>query len=228
MWSELILVSLIGGLICLDRTAAFQLMISRPLVTGPLIGLFLGQPVIGLVVGLLLELIWIGRPPLGGYIPPNECLAAVLITAGAILSGRIIGHDSRSLIVLAFLLALPLARLATFLEGGLRRANVMLARRAELAVSAGRYRQIPGLNMAGLGFAFLHGTVFLLLSLPVVVVVLSRLYPVLTPPLLRACELMFLFLPLIGIASALSNVNVKRSEKIFGLVFLLALALLSR
>ena len=50
-------------LLGLDRTAALQIMISRPLVAGPLVGLLLGDALTGLTVGMLLELLWLCRMP---------------------------------------------------------------------------------------------------------------------------------------------------------------------
>ena len=42
-WIEILQVSLLGGVLTLDRAAAFQLMLSRPLVAASAIGLLLGE-----------------------------------------------------------------------------------------------------------------------------------------------------------------------------------------
>lgn len=227
MWADVILVSATGGLIALDRTAAFQVMISRPLVAAPLIGLLLGQPLLGVIVGALVELIWISRLPLGGHIPPNECLGSILITAGVILAGRVVGEPTRALIVLGLLLVLPLARLASLLEGRLRRINGGLVQKARRAAAGGRFGLIYPLNLSGLILSFFSAALFLLILLPAVIWTLRALYPILTPPVVRALELMFLILPLIGISSALSTITVRRSLLTYGLFLLATLAFLS-
>ena len=225
MWGDVILVSVTGGLIAIDRTAAFQIMVSRPLVAAPLIGLLLGQPVLGAIVGALLELIWINRPPLGGYLPPNECLGSILITAGVILAGRSLGQTPPPLIVLGFLLVVPLARLASVIEKQLRRANGLFAEKAVKAAASGSTRLISGLNLAGLGLTYLSAAVFILAFLPPVTLILRGLYPLLAPSLIQTLDLMYYLLPLVGIAAALSSINVKRSNWAFGLLFFCALAL---
>ncbi len=99
MVNNVVIVSIVG-LLCLDRVF-IQTMISRPVVSAPLIGLILGDPYTGLVSGAFIELFWIDRPAIGAYIPPNDTIAAVLIAAGAIESGRVIGELSQGLIAAA-------------------------------------------------------------------------------------------------------------------------------
>ena len=57
MWEKIILICVIGGLVALDNTEAFQTMFSQPLFIGPLIGLVLGDIPGGLKTGILFQLI---------------------------------------------------------------------------------------------------------------------------------------------------------------------------
>ena len=79
----------------LDRTAALQIMISRPLVAGPLVGLLLGDPASGLTIGMLLELLWLCRLPVGANIPHDDTQVTVGATTLAIaLNGTVGGGAS--------------------------------------------------------------------------------------------------------------------------------------
>lgn len=60
----------------LDSTLAFQLMVSRPIVLGPLLGLALGNPLVGAFVGLVVELLSHDKIPIGGLIPANATVSA--------------------------------------------------------------------------------------------------------------------------------------------------------
>jgi mannose PTS system EIIC component len=82
------LASAAGGLISLDRTAAFQVMVSRPLIVSPVIAYILGDVMAGLLIGGILELLFIGELPLGGYIPPNGTMLTVVITAVTLIIGQ--------------------------------------------------------------------------------------------------------------------------------------------
>lgn len=81
-----VLLSLAGGVLSLDRTAAFQTMVSRPIVVGPLIGYLLGNAGAGLMVGVTLELLLIGDLPVGAYVPVHETGLTVLVTAITVMS----------------------------------------------------------------------------------------------------------------------------------------------
>jgi mannose PTS system EIID component len=77
----------IGALLFLDATAVGHFLISAPIVTAPLIGWFLGDITLGLIIGAYLELIWIGLLPVGSRIPPNANVVAVVATASLIMGG---------------------------------------------------------------------------------------------------------------------------------------------
>ena len=79
-------VALAGGLIGLDRTAAGQFMISQPIVAAPLAGWLLGDAAAGLVIGAMLELIWVLDMPVGGFVPADATVSAVTATAVAVLT----------------------------------------------------------------------------------------------------------------------------------------------
>jgi mannose/fructose/N-acetylgalactosamine-specific phosphotransferase system component IIC len=78
---DCVVVGLIGGLLSLDRTGAFQVMISRPLVSAPLIGIVLGESMLGLSAGVIIELLYMADRPVGGYMPTHETALAVLVVA---------------------------------------------------------------------------------------------------------------------------------------------------
>ena len=78
-------IALIGGLIGLDRTAVGQFMISQPIVAAPLTGWMLGDPIAGIIIGVVLELIWVLDMPIGAFVPADATISAVSATAIAAL-----------------------------------------------------------------------------------------------------------------------------------------------
>ena len=181
----------------------------------------------GVIVGGLLELIWINSLPLGGYVPPNDCLAAVVITAGLILADFPGASTDRPFIAFGVLVGLPVARIAAFMESQTRRANDILARRALLAATDGRPEQVSWFNAFGLIICFLSSTAFILIASPLLVVILKHIYPVLPSPALEVLDVMFFCLPLFGISAVLSNINVKNSTGAFVVSFYVMFILLN-
>jgi mannose/fructose/N-acetylgalactosamine-specific phosphotransferase system component IIC len=227
VWGEVLLVSLISGLLLLDRRAAFQFMISRPIVIGPVIGITLQQPAAGAILGGLVELLWISRPPLGGHIPPNEGLGVAAAASAVMIVTPVESEVSRGMLVLGFLMVHPAARLAVFVEGWVRRVNGLLLNQARKALDAGRPERLPGYNLAGLAVSFTAWFLCVLALTPAAVWLLRFLLPLLPLKVWDALEMMYILLPLIGVAAALSHIRVRRNILAFGLCYAGALILLS-
>ena len=62
----------------LDITYAFQTLLSRPIIAGPIFGLFIGDAMAGLQVGIFAELLFANISPLGGIVPPSGVVASVI------------------------------------------------------------------------------------------------------------------------------------------------------
>lgn len=83
---QALLVALWAGIAAIDQFNGLT-HIHRPIVTGAVIGLILGDPTKGLITGGALELVWAGMVPLAGAQPPNVVIGGVIGTLFAILSG---------------------------------------------------------------------------------------------------------------------------------------------
>ena len=131
-----LLIALIGGIVDLDSTATWQFMISQPIVAAPLTGLFLGGIYgeaaaglkLGLMVGVILQLLWIEQLPLGMNVPPDAALASVLSVALGFISGH--SYESYSerevCYTVALLLSVALGLLGRSLDMFVRRLNTSL------------------------------------------------------------------------------------------------------
>jgi PTS system mannose-specific IIC component len=131
-----LIIALIGGVVDLDSTATWQFMISQPIVAAPLTGLFLGnlfgEPAaglkLGLMVGTILQLVWIEQLPLGMNVPPDAALASVLSVA----LGFIAGHSYETYTerevcyTIALLFSVALGLLGRSLDMFVRRLNTNL------------------------------------------------------------------------------------------------------
>ena len=167
MFAELVVdcvvVGLIGGLLSLDRTGAFQVMISRPLVSAPLIGLVLGESTIGLSAGVLIELLYMADRPVGGYMPTHETALAVLVTAvsaafmagsglssgAASISGLSVAFTVVALVLLVSIFVAPIFRMSDAFS---RRMNekLFIDARAMLDSGSGSSAAVKGQNLKGL------------------------------------------------------------------------------
>ncbi len=79
--------SLLGGLLAWDGTSLGQTMMSRPIVAATLAGWVLGDATSGLVLGGVLELLYLSVVPVGGARFPEVGPAAVVGAATAAAAG---------------------------------------------------------------------------------------------------------------------------------------------
>jgi mannose PTS system EIIC component len=219
MIMNILIVSIVGGILCLDRIFV-QTLISRPIVAAPVIGLILGDLYTGLIAGAFIELFWIDRIPIGGYIPPGDTIAAVLIAAGAIESGRILGHLTEELIALSVLTFIPLALLEQRMELWVVRGNEKLARAALRDVARGDIRSISRNHLRAALRGWLLPTVMVLIALPIGVGAMTWIYPHLASWIIRGLDLVYGMLPLIGAAVAFNTIHLRGALPIFCVVFL--------
>jgi mannose/fructose/N-acetylgalactosamine-specific phosphotransferase system component IIC len=139
----------------LDAAMACQFMVSRPIVLGPLLGFFLGQPGLGAGLGVICELFTLEELPVGSWLPLN---ASVAVATALILSSGPAPVPPE--------LALPVGLAAGLAHK--RIEAVLRRRRAKLnALVAGRLERAeePGLGRLALGeLARQAATTFLLLA----------------------------------------------------------------
>ncbi|HNY64522.1 MAG TPA: PTS sugar transporter subunit IIC [Deltaproteobacteria bacterium] len=113
--------AVVGALLWLDRVYAFQFMISRPIVIGPVLGLVMGDLSTGLITGAALELLWLNAPPVGAYLPKDESFCAAAVTPAAVIASASLSDASAA--GLALLAGLPLSFVGRVLDTHLRKLN---------------------------------------------------------------------------------------------------------
>jgi PTS system mannose-specific IIC component len=225
MMQDALIVSAAGGLLCLDRVL-IQVLLSRPIVAAPIIGLLLGDPFTGLIVGALIELIWIDRLPIGGYLPPNDTMTSILTTASAIGSGRLLGGLSPGLIALAVLIFIPFGMIAQRMDVWIVMGNERLSSGALDDAVRGDCRAIARKHLLPVLKTFLLSALLILITLPAAIGVITWVYPRLPASILRGLTLVYASLPLIGAAAALNAIRSRGTLPIFCAAFLTATVIL--
>ncbi|PLX86020.1 MAG: hypothetical protein C0617_02455 [Desulfuromonas sp.] len=210
----------------IDRTAALQLMVSRPIVAAPLTGWLLGDPIVGLQVGFLVELLWIGRLPVGAAIPPDDTQVAVGGTLLAVTVGKALALVGMPFTVLCVLVAMPLGKFGQTFDRGARHLNGRLLSRAEAALAGGDLNAVERSHLIGLGHFALSSLGTYVVIVTAGSLVLFSLAPYLHEPLVGAADWVKLAFPLVGVGAILGTINVSRAMTLFGASFVTALLML--
>ncbi len=197
--------SVIGAILWLDRFQILQIMVSRPLVAGPLVGLVLGNVTVGVATAILYELLWIGRPPLGGYIPPDATLASVATTAVAACVAAETGGPPLAVVFLSFVTLFPVSFLGAAVDRVHRKVLGRLARTTEDSLrESGERSYMSSFAWAlALGFAWAVSLLF-----PVILagcLLVGGAWSMLPQSGARVLECAFYVIPAMGVADLLAS-----------------------
>jgi PTS system mannose-specific IIC component len=216
---DYLLAGLVAMLTGLDRVALVQAMISRPLVAAPLTGWLLGNPMLGLEVGMLLELLWLGRLPVGAAIPPDDTQVAVGATVLALSLGPLLGLQGMPMVILSVLVAIPLGKFGQVFDRLARHVNDRLAVSGERALMAGSTRGLERNHLFGLASFALASLATALVIVLVGSFILYAAVPFLIGAVREAGLSLQYSLIMVGAASLLGTINVNRSISLFCAAF---------
>jgi mannose/fructose/N-acetylgalactosamine-specific phosphotransferase system component IIC len=133
-----------GTLVGIDLVTVPQGLLSRPIVAASVTGLLFGDPGVGLVVGMTLELYALDVLPIGASRYPDYGIAAVAAAAAA-------AHSAPAMApAIAGLVGLPMAIIGGWSLHRLRRRNAVSVQRRLERVAAGDARAIWELQRNGL------------------------------------------------------------------------------
>lgn len=128
------LVALVSALIYLESRLGGQHMLDRPIIIGPIVGLVMGDPMKGLVIGGELELVWMGLNGIGTTTPPNVVVGAALATALSISTGA--SYET------TLALAVPIAVVAQLCDIAAPIVNTFFAHQADRLADKEQYSLI--------------------------------------------------------------------------------------
>ncbi len=168
-----IIIGLIGGIVAVDTTAGWQIMINQPLVTCPVIGLIFGQFEAGVSIGVLLELPWLINIPSGGKHGSEANLGAV-VAAGMMV--YFVDHNFNTIniiIILCLVYSLLISKAGGFLVDYVRKQNLMLMHQADQAAEKGNLTKISQLNIIGLLHSFFMGFILTVIGFSLGLVILK-------------------------------------------------------
>jgi D-glucosaminate-specific PTS system IIC component len=223
--SSLAVLCAIAGLLALDGTAAIQVMFSRPLSVGAIVGALFGDLGLGLTAGSLIELLWAGGLPVGSLVPPDGTVAAGTAAVIAIGLGAASPHPgaATAAISLGVLLAQPAGFIGARAEIAQRHLNDALSRRADALADAGRSDGLGRLLLSALALAWLRGALAMALCLAVFYPAAQWMLSHFPPAVVQALEWSFWLFWLLGLAVAADHFWERKGLK-YAAVVLLVLA----
>lgn len=222
--SIVLFLTIAGGLLNLDRVAFLQSMASRPLPAAALAGLLAGEPGLGLVTGLYMELVWLSRLPVGGAVPPDDTLAslAAVLAASALPPGWHVGARAAA----GVLVGLPYGLMGRRLDLLARARNERLLHEVRASLARGDDRAPGRAQMRGALNFLAAGSVGAAIAALTAKPLGALIFGALPSGAEGAMEIMAFLLPVVGAGTILASIAGRTPKVLFaagGLTGLLCL-----
>lgn len=215
----LLALSFLNGLLSLDETALAQTWFGQPLPAAVLAGLVCGDPGLGLVVGLPLQLILVGNLPVGRSFAGDPTTATVSVVGGMALCRDLPGlagfHAQlwTGLDLLGWLLigAALVSFAGNWLIGLERQAHLLWMHSGHRVLRDGRLERIESIQLRCLGASFARGLVLGFLFSLLFAVIWIPAFALLPPRLGLALGVVPLLIPGLGLGTMADRYGLKAS-----------------
>jgi len=176
---KLIAVFLIGGIVGLDTTAAWQMLFSHPLISCPSVGWLFGDLQTGLFMGLILELLWLKDLPVGGARFPEGNIGSLVTTFLAITLKQNTTFPEGWIVLVVLIFGVMVAYGGSQSIALMRTNNIILIRKADRFADQGKSRKVACMHLLGVLHAFIHGALLTTMSVGMGLVLLPPLLNIL-------------------------------------------------
>lgn len=202
------ILSLIGlcalvALLELDTTYVGQLLISRPLFVGTILGALTGNLFLGLQIGIFTELIYIDYLPIGGVVPPSGAITSAI----TILMNYFFKMD----IYFAFFVGIACGQLFAFLEKYVRNRRASMLEEIEKKLI--EFKLTPGgVIFRNLLMEFAVVFMFLISCMIIFGPLFSYLHEDITEKVHVAFQFAYYIIPWVGLCGLLLSFSTKPKE----------------
>ena len=199
MTSTALWLSIAASLLELDTTYAFQTLLSRPIIAGPLFGVMIGDAMAGLQIGVFTELLFSDISPLGGVVPPSGVVATVI---------PMILYSMGVELYFGFFFGVLVSISYSFFDVLLRKARFTWLVFLESRIIK-RPVNIKRTIAAALLLAFLMTFIFISITAWISAQTMFYIFPYLTPKIHFAFRLAYAAVPWIGLAALIPSFRLK-------------------
>lgn len=196
----LISLCILAAALELDTTYAFQFTFSRGIIAGPLFSLLTGDLMAGIQVGVFTELLFCDINPLGAILPPSAVICCALSMAL---------YATGIELYFAFLVGVLMALVFAQAEKYMRKRRVGLLTYWENKILQ-KPQTINRVILFELGSSFLINFVLISFMVGVCTRLTLWLVPHLPAQTVLACQIAYMAVPWIGLASLIPELRFKK------------------
>ncbi|MEI7543129.1 MAG: PTS sugar transporter subunit IIC [bacterium] len=204
---QLLLAAFVGAVMELDTYFVGMTLFSQPIIVGGITGLIFHDLTTGILIGSIVQLIWIS-PPVGAYVPPSSTAIAFTATALALnLPTYVTQSNPQELMMyhqslLMYSIALGVA--AGYYVGQAdiwnRKLNTIIVHIFEPGILAGRQSSVFAVQLFSVLAKFLKDFIGIVLVLGLGVELAAKIYNSLPSEVIEGLSRALWLMPVIGLA----------------------------
>ncbi len=222
-----ILAALIGAALMLDEYVIFMSLISQPIISGGIAGIIFGDVQTGIMIGAIVQLIWI-MPPVGAYVPPSPSAIAFSAAGIGIMAGNILPvEEKHALLMFALIAGASFGYFTGQMNIWNRKLNTLIMRAFEKKVEEGRTGYLYAIQGLAVLLRYLRDVIGYLAVFALGLPLFLKIYMTMPAQVVSGLKIAFWVAPMIGFAVLFDMFHTKKGALFHGPVLVLSYLLLS-
>ena len=223
---QVLLAAMAGALFDLDTYFIGMTLLSQPVIAGGITGLIFNDIQTGIIIGSLVQLIWIS-PPVGAYVPPSSPAIAFSATVMALmLPDYEIQNNHQALLMFSLAIGAATGYFIGQADIWNRKLNTKIVHFFEPGILAGRRECVLAAQALSILAKFLRDFGIYVLLFAVGVDVSARIYNSLPLEVIEGLSRALWLMPAIGLAVIYETFRSKLGVILHLIVFVVCYALL--
>ena len=223
----LLAAAFLGALLELDEYFVGMMLLSQPVIAGGLAGFLCGDPAAGIMMGGIVQLIWL-MPPVGAYVPPSPSAIAFSAVFMGVMTSRVQPQDEKQAVLMfALIVGASFGYFTGQMDVWNRKLNTRIMRAFEKKIEerGARYAYlVQALAVLAKYFRDVAGYIIIFfLATPLVM----KIYDTLPDQIVKGLRIAFWAAPMIGFAVLFDMFRTKQGAIFLGGVLVLAYLLFS-
>ena len=215
----ILIVALVAAALELDNYYIGMLIVSQPIVTGGLIGLITGDPITGILIGVLVQLIWANNPPVGAHVPPSSSAIAACATVFAVgLSEHALASGPAPVIVFSLIIGVVFGYFTGQADIWNRKLNTIILHKFEKKILEGKSGYLGLTQFFAVGSKFLRDFTVMFLFFAAGVPVALDMFTTLPFQVVRGFDIVYWALPALGFAVIFNLYRTKVGGYVHGIL----------
>lgn len=219
----IIIAAFVGALLELDEYFVGMTLLSQPIISGGVAGLLCGDPATGIMIGAIVQLIWL-MPPVGAYVPPSP--SAIAFTAafmGIVLSSvNPVKEEKHALLMFALIIGAGFGYFTGQMDVWNRKLNTKIMRAFEKKIEEGRESYAYLVQGLALLAKYLRDVAGYLIIFTLGIPLAVKIYATMPVQAVSGLKIAFWAAPMIGFAVLIEMFRTKQGLIFHGAVLVLA------